>query len=264
MAKLNTEPVENPNATDKDEDMTVANGKGQQCKFVAIQNYENLYSSLLLASSTYKSESALKNLYNLTEKLYNSALNTWDMLMEKPDETLKALGNAEVTEINFKNLISNESVEEYVPVCPVLRGTAEAIAIINDWKTRVRDIQSRLRVRVNSLSINAPKITETEQNNSNAFNNILFFITNDPSYHGDILKKNCQECEDTATMRQSLNRLKEMLDTFTDADDYNKIHTKYGYSYTKINNLQKWRSVVGMCMMILDNRDSSRKEANNG
>jgi len=275
MADTNTvQPVEDPKAADKqNEDMTVANGKGKQCKFVAIQNYQDLYSSLLIASSNYKNKSSLESLYQLTDKLYSSAEMAWDALMEHPESALKALGNTAPEDINIKNVIAMESVEAYVPVCPVLEGTAESIAVINDWKTKIRDIQSKLRVRINSLKLDAEKISETEQKTSNAFNNILFFITNDPMYHGDILIKNCKECKNVTEMQEKLNRLNEMLMTFTDTDNNDaNINRSYVNRYSfpadfqlryrigNIPNLCKWKAVVGRCFMILKLRNSTDPE----
>jgi len=271
----NIQPVEEPNATDKEnEDMTVANGKGKQCcKFVAIQNYQDLYSSLLIASSNYQNKNSLEGLYKLTEKLYDSAVMAWDAMMESPDEALKSLGNATPENINVEKLMAMECCA-CLPVCSVMNGTAEAIAIINDWKTKVRDIQSKLRVRINSLKLDAEKITETEQKTSNAFNNILFFITHDPAYHGDQLMRSCKECPNVGEMTTRLAKLQAMLDTFTDSDDNDANNARYGfgnykkypavgainYRCTNIPNLYKWKSVVGRCQEILRLRNSTNPE----
>jgi len=272
MAEKNIQPVEEPNATDKEnEDMTVANGKGKQCcKFVAIQNYQDLYSSLLLASSTYKSKSSLEGLYKLTEKLYDSAVMAWDAMMENPDVALKSLGNSVPEEINVENLMAMECCA-CIPVCSVMNGSAEAIAIINDWKTKVRDIQSKLRVRINSLKLDAEKITETEQKTSNAFNNILFFITHDPAYHGSQLIESCRNCQCVADLTAKIARLQAMLDTFTDSDDNDANMSSYrtSASHRKLNgfssycwrgpnlpNLYKWKAIIGRCQEILKLRNS--------
>lgn len=271
----NIQPVEEPNATDKEnEDMTVANGKGKQCKFVAIQNYQDLYSSLLLASSTYKNKSSLEGLYKLTEKLYDSAVMAWDAMMESPDVALKSLGNTTPENVNVESLMAMECCA-CIPVCSVMNGSAEAIAIINDWKTKVRDIQSKLRVRINSLKLDAEKITETEQKTSNAFNNILFFITHDPAEHGRQLMECCKESPNVAELTTKIAKLQAMLDTFTDSDDNDANSVRFGtgsyyrkynavgggtYRCANIPNLYKWKSVVGRCQEILKLRNSTNPE----
>lgn len=254
MLRDEDKPKDNPQQGDNDDEMTVANGKANTCKYKIINNPDSLYSNLLVASSNIENAKALKVLLNYADKLEESAKTAIEMLKANPEVTLKKIGNASSETFNLYSGLANESVEVYVPVCPILEGSADALAVINGWKTRVRDIQSRLRVRINSLAINAPKISEKEQSNSNAFNNILFFITNDVGEHGEIMINNCRNTKDIKGMMAFVKKLQSVLITFTDDEAY-RAKSVPNKRFMANSNLIRWKNVVDSCIYILEHRN---------
>lgn len=241
------------------EDMTVANG---QKKCMSISNSDELYASLLLETSKVTSIKEIFNLNKALKTLEDSAEQTWSLLNSEPEKVMKAMGNSIPEELSFSELLSSESAELYSPVFSVIGDSSEALAIVAAWKTRVRDLQSRLRTRVNSLNLNIPKMSEKEQNTSNAFNNILFFISNDVEEHGNELIEQCMSCKNVPYMIKKVQNLKSILDTFTE-DNSKEANKKCSrFQYTKITNLEKWKSVIYRCCSILEQRNTDKETGN--
>jgi len=245
------ESIDEEELDPKDPDVSVANGS-KNMNFRVIENADALYASLLVKVNSLQSTKEAMELKQGVDQLYRSAVAAWENIAENK-EAIVAVAKTVPEMINVKSIMALEQGAVYIPLCPVAEGSIAAMAIINSWRTRVYDIQARISSRVNSLSVKAPKITEKEQKTSNSYNNIQFFISNDPGYHGELLLKKCINTKEPLEVQKYVKQLYDILLTFgvdTECvDDFR----------ASDNNFDRWKGVLRRCLTALESRVNEPK-----
>jgi len=220
-------------------------------RYRAIGDTDLFCAEMHIAALSSNSIDDLKKMEETLVILKESAEKAWDSVDKN---TLKEILSCVPIEISHSNALFNEIGNEagvfYIPEYGEITGEIEIREAINSWKTNLIDIQSMIKERINSLSLdNDNNIKETELKNSNAFNDILFFLSNDVKDHGDILLKRAKDTKDTNGMLRALEKLNFKLEGFrTKEEDIVKVISPV------LSNLAKWSLTVSCAISILKSR----------
>lgn len=208
---------------------------------------------LRLKVAKAKTPKELKEIANTVSHLKSDAEAVWDAADSKEClESIKAQTPVELSAVNTPFSLGVEGSIFYIPKMHAY-GTVDVRVALNDWKTKLMDIQARIRSRINSVSVDADNnITDIEMKNSNAYNDIIFFISHDAKLEGDALMKKAQTTKDIDGMLESIEDLSYKLEGFKPMPENTQTIIN-----VPMTNLSRWSLILASIATILRERKNS-------
>lgn len=241
----------------------------KQGRFHVIADKDRLFQEIILRASLANTEDAFNDLKSFVDNLKDSADKAWDQLMTEEDVKEAKMAIPEdlcsLTLDQFTPAL--EAGAFYIPDMTMVEGEVDARIAVNSWKAELAEAQSRVSVWLNRFRLNQKNgITETEQKTSNVFNQLMFFISNDPDEHGKLIAKQAETTTDIVGFRKAINKLKDNLLSLNDFDKPENCTS----SSTVLNEVcrcnlnrsigfMKWMSIFNCALAVLNEREQAAK-----